>query len=535
MNKNTGGYTLLEILVVLAIIGVMMMTAALYARKQIEDASRQATGNALVSEIAGVLRFVNDDEFNTEGQVNPAKNPLYDITNADYARRTGNTDSGDDVSATGFFRWDVTNSDRGYFRDERCNADGGKASIYKFTGEYITCRIDPLLENKELRLERVDFVGDTATRRINRVDFFVAYYPAASSDSLSAELYVKNIEKAFGDMKIPYSAAFYIERSKTETDKTRWNLMKANTTVPVERIKFGDMASHLGRFSNSASTDYGIRFSFIVGDGQYLKSDGSVGADKLCWNASTKMSGPCLTGNPDNDNELILSSGGTGTDNEPAMCWDARSGTSRLCLSPTQNGSALELTGRDTTDPTATRKTATLMANVVVKDDKGELTTIPKVTYQSFKGDGAEIVQGENYSGNIGSAIERNGLIFIPEQTCPVNPESAVKENLHPRLSAAISSVIPETMDNNSLEANLTVEAKNRSTAVKNVGKFGGVALQIDLVGEKDVPGTGKGWIITATTGNYDGNDGKAKVYISPKSLSIVTFMWCSSIEQPKN
>lgn len=217
------------------------------------------------------------------------------------------------------------------------------------------------------------------------------------------------------------------------------------------------------------------------------------------------------------------------------MCWDARSGTSRLCLSPAPNGSALELTSRDPTNPTAARETATLMANVVVKDDKGELTTIPKVTYLSFKGNGSEIVQGANYSGNITSSIEKNGLIFIPLQTCPANPEDVTNNpplKLNPRLSVAISSVIPETMDNDKLDTDLTKESTNRSTAVDNVGKFGGVALQIDRVPAGTIQ-TEEGWAVTATTGNYDGNDGKAKVYISPKSLSIVAFMWCSSLPQP--
>ncbi|WP_336283887.1 prepilin-type N-terminal cleavage/methylation domain-containing protein [Citrobacter arsenatis] len=534
-NKNIHGYSLLEVIIVLAIIGGIMMAIAGYTQKKVETVARQSTTDALATEIAGMVKFVHEDEILTDAQ-NSIKNPLYDTaSNAVYAQRTGNTQINDDVATAGFYRWDIINSSRGYFRDSRCGADGQTASAIRFAREYISCKIDSVLHAQEFRLERVDLVGNTTSRSIDRIDFFVAFYPGVSTDNLFIEKYINEIEDSFRNKKLAYSKALFIERKKTEPDKTKWALMKGNNTTPVERITLGQMADNLDKFRNNKTTDYGIRLSFVVGDGQYLKSDGSVGADKLCWNAQTKMSGPCLKGNAANDNQLLLS-GATANAKAPGLCWDQKNSTSRICITPNDNNTGLEIRDgiNETTNGGTQGDTATLMANVVIKDDKGELTTIPKVSYLSFKGNGAEIVQGTSYNGNITSAIERNGLIYIPLQTCPINPEDPGKARLFPRLSVAISSVVPESMDNhNNLQIDLTKESTNRAHGIDNVGKFGGVALQIDQLGAGVMPGHPEaGWAVTATTGNYDGNNGAARVYISPKSLSIVAFMWCSSVKQ---
>ncbi|WP_370619532.1 Tfp pilus assembly protein FimT/FimU [Citrobacter meridianamericanus] len=533
-NNNIQGYSLLEVIIVLAIIGGIMMGIAGYMKKQVETVARQSTTDALATEIAGMVKFVHEDEIYLDAQTAPIKNPLYDIASiATYSARTGNTQITDDVATSGFYKWDVTNSERGYFRDARCAGDGATASAFRFVSEYIPCKVDSVLHSQEFRLERVDLVGNATTRSIERIDFFVAYYPGVSTDNLFLETYINEIETSFKNKKLTYSKALLIERRKSEPDKTKWSLMRSNTTTPVERISLGQMANSLDKFRNNNATDYGIRFSFIVGDGQYLKSDGSVGADKLCWNAQTKMSGPCLHSTPDNDNQLLLSTATANTNTAASLCWDQKTGTSRICISPNANNTGLQIRD-ETTTPGAPGETATLMANVVVKDQNGELTTIPKVSYLSFKGNGPDIVQGAGYSGNITSAIERNGLIFVPLQTCPLNPEDTQnRSRLFPRLSVAISSVVPETMDNNNnLQTDLTRESTNRARGIDNVGKFGGVALQVDQVAAGVIQAGQAGWVVTATTGNYDGNNGRAKVYISPKSLSIVAFMWCSSVEQ---
>jgi|AGFS01.1.fsa_nt_gi hypothetical protein len=63
-----------------------------------------------------------------------------------------------------------------------------------------------------------------------------------------------------------------------------------------------------------------------------------------------------------------------------------KNSTSRICITPNDNNTGLEIRDgiNETTNGGTQGDTATLMANVVIKDDKGELTTIPKVSYLSF-------------------------------------------------------------------------------------------------------------------------------------------------------
>lgn len=532
-NKRIQGYSLLEIIIVLAIIGLIMVALANYARKEIESVARQNISNALANEIAGMVKFVHEDEIYTEGSPNPVKNPLYDTGSAlQYSMRVANTQLNEHVKNTSYWKWDIANSQRGYFRDARCSNSGDTSGL-NFVKEYISCKIDDVLHNQEFRLERVDIVGDSTKRSIERIDFFVGYSPNVKEDNLFFAKYVNEIEKAFENRKLVYSKAMIVWRKKSLSE-SQWQLLFKNNAPQGDPVELGQLASHLNAFTNKNTKDYGIRFSFVVGEGQYLKSDGSVGADKLCWNAQTQMSGPCLSGNPDNNNQLILSTAVTNNNSAPSLCWDMKANKSKVCIAPNANQTGLHLVDEVTVGGVTTQKTATLMANLVMKDDADELTTVPKVSYHNFRGNGDLIVQDTNYNGNITSAIERNGLIHFRKQTCPVNPESPNPNPIHlyPRLSVAISSIVPVTMVNNGLDINLTNESTNRGGA-KNVGKFGGIALQIDQVaaGIMDTT-THPQWVVSATVGVYEDN-GAAKNYISPKSLSIIAFTWCSSTPQP--
>ncbi|MKU04557.1 type II secretion system protein [Salmonella enterica subsp. enterica] len=88
MNKSRG-FSLLEIIFVLAFLGIILVTAATYARKMIDEKTRQVSADAVAQDIYGVLQFVNADTIKTYRSSDPGNatgrvtkavtNPLYQL------------------------------------------------------------------------------------------------------------------------------------------------------------------------------------------------------------------------------------------------------------------------------------------------------------------------------------------------------------------------------------------------------------------------------------------------------------------------
>ena len=78
------GFSLLEIIIALSIIGVVMVTLATYARKMIDEHVRQVDAEAIVQDIYGVLQFVNADTIDTFTNnttvAEKVTNPLYQLS-----------------------------------------------------------------------------------------------------------------------------------------------------------------------------------------------------------------------------------------------------------------------------------------------------------------------------------------------------------------------------------------------------------------------------------------------------------------------
>lgn len=107
VRKGNSGFSLLEVIIVLALIGMMLVMLANYKKKQIDEAGRQITANAIVQEMYGFLKFVNEDEVAMDNSAKPLTNPLYtkDKSNIDsykdvYYKRVSNTGLLDSLSTT---------------------------------------------------------------------------------------------------------------------------------------------------------------------------------------------------------------------------------------------------------------------------------------------------------------------------------------------------------------------------------------------------------------------------------------------------
>lgn len=71
------GFSLLEVIFVLAFLGIILLAVGNYARKIIDEKTRQTVANAVVQEIYGMLQFVNADSIET------FKNKNYDPNDVD--------------------------------------------------------------------------------------------------------------------------------------------------------------------------------------------------------------------------------------------------------------------------------------------------------------------------------------------------------------------------------------------------------------------------------------------------------------------
>ncbi|HAL9228729.1 TPA: prepilin-type N-terminal cleavage/methylation domain-containing protein, partial [Escherichia coli] len=55
------GFTLLEMIITLAIMGVGMISVIKYKEKEADEARRQIISDALISEVAGIVDFVAEE------------------------------------------------------------------------------------------------------------------------------------------------------------------------------------------------------------------------------------------------------------------------------------------------------------------------------------------------------------------------------------------------------------------------------------------------------------------------------------------
>ncbi|EEV7167083.1 prepilin-type cleavage/methylation domain-containing protein, partial [Escherichia coli] len=311
-----------------------------------------------------------------------------------------------------------------------------------------------------------------------------------------------------------------VERSSQSV--SGWSLTK----VDNEPLILGKLPESLGKLVKTKT--YGLRISIDPNSGVFLRADGRVGADKLCWNIDSKMAGPCLTAD-NTGNNLVLTSGLKAENKEPGICWDMENGTSKLCLT--------QVSGKDSNDEEKSLlklndgdgNPATLLANVIVEepsmdegnDNKKIYRTIPNTIYRAFgNSDRGELVI--NDPGNYGVDVtSEKGRIELNVQDCPVAPDG---QTLYPRLSASIASIVADTEDDGKYNADFRNPESNRDGG--KLGQLSGAAIQVNKIGDK--------WYVTATLGIFNPADNNTAVYLNPKFLAVNITTWCSS-EGPQN
>ena len=351
LKKNVrpqAGVTLLEMIIVLAIIGMCLMTYANYKRKEAQQSHQLIVADMIVRDISGVMRFIAQNKLNVLGGGEEA-NPLFgtkntNVTVANYDNRVSNktlqdqpypntdTDkfySGWSVGVSTQAQVSPTRGSRYLFLGSECkNGNNPKGKLpFALAESMLPCELRPGAESLELVLERVDFVNNirqagTIGPGIERVDFYITYQTDAENEGLHFAGFIKPLEKALKGVDLSYLQAVVFEIEGNGN-------FKLVTSASGQPLQMGDVPNHMDRLN--ANKRYGIRLS-LDKSSEDIAADGSVPTAKLCWNDAKDEAGPCITA-IDEDRLLITSSDATGKDkNEPAMCWSREQNKSTLCL-----------------------------------------------------------------------------------------------------------------------------------------------------------------------------------------------------------
>lgn len=587
------GFSLLEIIFVLAFLGIILLAAGNYARKLIDEKTRQTAADAVAQEIYGALQFINAGSITatvnnvTKKVINPLyqqpadpisedaadtstlgiqNNPLWlahpgDSTDAGsasvspYIARTWSksittpvsnnmnvTDNGKTYYSHSL-NWSQAvwgqDSVRGYFTDSGCA--GASGNIY-FNQQFLSCNENPVLRGSEIAISRLDLVSDQGTVSrpagttagvpvgIDRVDVYVSFSPVDNNPA-RIEQFITPLMTAFRLKKItPNTNGVYLVRELNHAGNT-WTLLDKTSGQPATAATpdshlalFSDLPDMIDKLQHGQT--YALRFSFD-GKGDYLRTDGLNSADKVCWNTTTGAAGPCLT--------------------SPAQ--DA------LVLKQRQN--IREFANLQVGDVIS--KGSHLRANGTSED---EYYTAPQIQYAAFNNTGTNI--GPYYKGGTdnqqmctaagncgnGPAVDlvadtANGAISVPLQTCPTGVDrDGGPVTLHPRLSAAVSSVVSGITKDGPKNENLSAvqmvpdifkDPAGTMTTLSGsdvtLNRLGGTVLQVR---QDTASGT---WRIAGMVASEDASDpvkGRSWIYFNPSWLSVMITTWCSSVEQPQ-
>lgn len=293
--RKDSGFSLLEIIIVLAIIGGILVSYTYYARQKAEKAAQQSVANALVAEIKGVINFARESEIalirgsQSEDEIT---NPLYDENlspDPGYDRRITNAiDATDTGSANNYFLWSKSSNSkkqqRYLFLSSKCNVT--LKSTYAFDKEYLSCFMSSQATNSLAVIDRIGMASGTTTERardINRIDVIIKFIKNGKNSSYQFADYAPHFTGALEAANISASHAIVLHRNSS-TENWKLVVEKKDNKTPVE---LGTIASNMDAVTQYSSGEFGVRFTFDLNDNTNGSSDssGGGGGGASCWNS----------------------------------------------------------------------------------------------------------------------------------------------------------------------------------------------------------------------------------------------------------
>lgn len=433
------GYSLLEMIIVLGIIGFIMSGIAVYVNKQLDIRNRQQVANAVVQEISGMLSFVNADQIKWHNNDNPRVihtdiNPLYggDLLrdaigatpayinpilemryngdrataknnieapnssnlaskdNSPFIKRVyypNNNDYTTIVSQPAMLNvngvdkpqlpldWPV---DRMEFTDSACKTATDARPVH-FVGKYLTCALPVLIaspDNSTLYIKRVDFVSNATASESHRIAN-PAHQREANTTISRVDVYVNF------NPQVPSAHAEIVNYlSALQQALTQKGLSADMFVVSTSGTKAASPANPAPSVPRAQPHTQAYTPIVIRGtpDHALTLADAINHTDLLHPTAGTEQRLAI---------RLVFQFSGRALHAEgdvlaEKLCWSSATGAPAPCLKSSDDGSALMLTNRQGNEM------ATLQAkNVVLQrnDGKGgiEYYTAPHVQYRSFR------------------------------------------------------------------------------------------------------------------------------------------------------
>lgn len=342
IRRKESGFSLLEIIIVMAIAGGILTVYTRYVRKQADRTSQHNIAAALVQEMKGVISFVKDsdivitnDESNASEEIS---NPLYntETLDADYQVRLSNdVNDVDTGSESEYYLWgdgSGASQQRYRFISSRCKVT--PKSNYAFEKEYLPCWMSGAAKNSEAHIDRVGFRGsdlEGEQSSINQIDVIVEFGSNDPDHLLDFSRFQPALTQAFADAGNVPSHAWVVHRDSANSN---WQLVTKDNDgkTPVE---FGSVASNISTLSSYTSDEFGIRFTFDLNDND-SGSTASGGSGDMCWNSE---------------------------DSQVEMCYEQRPGTGAH-----GENTLLSLNMKDATNTHGDQKLGTLQANLVMEN-----------------------------------------------------------------------------------------------------------------------------------------------------------------------
>ncbi|HBC82388.1 MAG TPA: hypothetical protein DC012_10600, partial [Escherichia sp.] len=292
VRRKESGFSLLEIIIVMAIAGGILTMYTRYVRKQADRTSQHTIAAALVQEMKGVIIFVRDPDIvitnNESNKTEEISNPLYntEAPDADYQVRLSNDANDVDTgSKSEYYLWgdgsDASQQQRYRFISSSCKAT--LKSNYAFENEYLPCWMNGAAKNSVAHIERVGFRGsdlESQQSSINQIDVVVEFNTGGSSHLLDFDRFQPALAQAFSDAGNTPSHAWIVHRDSANAN---WQLVTQNSDGKTP-IEFGSVASNMNTLNGYTTGEFGVRFTFDLNDNDSGIAASGGGGD-MCWNS----------------------------------------------------------------------------------------------------------------------------------------------------------------------------------------------------------------------------------------------------------
>ncbi|ECC4968149.1 type II secretion system protein [Salmonella enterica] len=590
--NNQYGFSLLEIIFVLAFLGIILLAVGNYARKLLDERNRQSVAAAVAQEVYGALNFINAGSITatvsnvTKKIINPLyqqpadpisedsadintlgiqKNPLWlahpgssaeassqnvspyiarswsksVITPVSNGLQVTDPDTGTTYYSHSL-KWSRAvwgpDSVRGYFTDSACA--GASGHVY-FNQQFLSCDENPVLRGSEIAISRIDLVSDKGT--VSRPAGATAAVPVGIDrvDVYISFSPVDNNPARIEQFITPLMTAFRLK--KITPNANAIYLVRQQTPAASNAWTLLDKTT--GQPAIPTTPDVNLAHFSDLPDMIDKLQRGQTYAIRFSF---------------DGRGDYLRTDGLNSADK---VCWNTNTGAAGPCLtSPAQD--ALVLKKRQNTHEFANLQVGAVISEGRYTDINGkthpEYYTSPQIQYAAFNNtgqlaplfrnpaDGAtDLCSADNACGKPGPNVDEiadthNGAIAVPVQSCPRNVVDGIGKDvdMYPRLSASVSSVVSGMRKNNNgtiVPDNpghyFDIQSRNLANLSQSdvsINRLGGSVLQVSQSAD------GTTWRIAAMVGTEDINiAGHPWQYYNPPWLSVMITTWCSSVQQP--